>query len=339
MTIFLKRIAAEPDIARVPVMIDSSKWSVIEAGPQVRLGQADRQFDQHEGRRRPVPRARPQVPRLWRRGRRHGVRRGRPGRHRGAQGRHLRARLQAADRRRVRAAGHHLRPEHLRHRDRHRRAPPLRASTSSRRPARSAAAVPASTSRAACRTSASRSAATSPSAARCTACSSTTPFRRAWTWASSTPASSTSTTRSIPELREAVEDVILDRNDEATETADRARRALQGHRRRRGEEARRMAVAAGDRASVLRAGEGHRRPHRRRHRGSAPGCAAPDRGHRGPADGRHERRRRPVRLGQDVPAAGGEVRAGDEEGGRAPHPLHRGGEGKERRHRRARAAS
>jgi 5-methyltetrahydrofolate--homocysteine methyltransferase len=32
MTVFLKRIAAEPDIARVPVMIDSSKWSVIEAG-------------------------------------------------------------------------------------------------------------------------------------------------------------------------------------------------------------------------------------------------------------------------------------------------------------------
>jgi len=32
MTIFLKRIAAEPDIARVPVMVDSSKWSVIEAG-------------------------------------------------------------------------------------------------------------------------------------------------------------------------------------------------------------------------------------------------------------------------------------------------------------------
>ncbi len=32
MTIFLKLIAAEPDIARVPVMIDSSKWSVIEAG-------------------------------------------------------------------------------------------------------------------------------------------------------------------------------------------------------------------------------------------------------------------------------------------------------------------
>jgi 5-methyltetrahydrofolate--homocysteine methyltransferase len=32
MTTFLKRIAAEPDIARVPVMVDSSKWTVIEAG-------------------------------------------------------------------------------------------------------------------------------------------------------------------------------------------------------------------------------------------------------------------------------------------------------------------
>ena len=32
MTRFLNLIAAEPDIARVPVMIDSSKWTVIEAG-------------------------------------------------------------------------------------------------------------------------------------------------------------------------------------------------------------------------------------------------------------------------------------------------------------------
>ena len=32
MTKFLNLIAAEPDIARVPVMVDSSKWSVIEAG-------------------------------------------------------------------------------------------------------------------------------------------------------------------------------------------------------------------------------------------------------------------------------------------------------------------
>jgi 5-methyltetrahydrofolate--homocysteine methyltransferase len=32
MVIFLNLVAAEPDIARVPIMIDSSKWSVIEAG-------------------------------------------------------------------------------------------------------------------------------------------------------------------------------------------------------------------------------------------------------------------------------------------------------------------
>ncbi len=32
MTRFLQLVAAEPDISRVPVMIDSSKWSVIEAG-------------------------------------------------------------------------------------------------------------------------------------------------------------------------------------------------------------------------------------------------------------------------------------------------------------------
>ncbi|HBH89371.1 MAG TPA: methionine synthase, partial [Hyphomonadaceae bacterium] len=32
MVTFLNLIASEPDIARVPVMIDSSKWDVIEAG-------------------------------------------------------------------------------------------------------------------------------------------------------------------------------------------------------------------------------------------------------------------------------------------------------------------
>ena len=40
MTTFLNLIAAEPDIARVPVMIDSSKWAVIEAGLQCVQGKA-----------------------------------------------------------------------------------------------------------------------------------------------------------------------------------------------------------------------------------------------------------------------------------------------------------
>ena len=40
MTTFLNLIAAEPDIARVPVMIDSSKWEVIEAGLQCVQGKS-----------------------------------------------------------------------------------------------------------------------------------------------------------------------------------------------------------------------------------------------------------------------------------------------------------
>ncbi len=40
MTLFLNLIASEPDIARVPVMIDSSKWPVIEAGLKCVQGKA-----------------------------------------------------------------------------------------------------------------------------------------------------------------------------------------------------------------------------------------------------------------------------------------------------------
>jgi 5-methyltetrahydrofolate--homocysteine methyltransferase len=38
MTTFLNLIASEPDIARIPIMIDSSKWEVIEAGLKVIQG-------------------------------------------------------------------------------------------------------------------------------------------------------------------------------------------------------------------------------------------------------------------------------------------------------------
>lgn len=40
MTTFLNLIASEPDIARLPIMIDSSKWSVIEAGLKVTQGKS-----------------------------------------------------------------------------------------------------------------------------------------------------------------------------------------------------------------------------------------------------------------------------------------------------------
>lgn len=40
MTTFLNLIACEPDISRVPVMIDSSKWEIIEAGLKVAQGKS-----------------------------------------------------------------------------------------------------------------------------------------------------------------------------------------------------------------------------------------------------------------------------------------------------------
>jgi len=42
MTTFLHYIAAEPDIARVPIMVDSSNWKIIEAGLQMRSRQRHR---------------------------------------------------------------------------------------------------------------------------------------------------------------------------------------------------------------------------------------------------------------------------------------------------------
>ena len=116
-----------------------------------------------------------------------------------------------------------------------------------------------------------------------------------------------------PELREACEDVILDRRDDATERLVDARRALSRHRRVEREEARpngaRCRSASGLSYALVK---GIDAAHRRGHRGSAAAVRPADRGDRRPADGRHERRRRPVRLGQDVPAAGGQVGAGDE---------------------------
>ena len=40
MTNFLNLLMSEPDIARLPIMIDSSKWSVIEAGLKCLQGRA-----------------------------------------------------------------------------------------------------------------------------------------------------------------------------------------------------------------------------------------------------------------------------------------------------------
>ena len=127
MVRYLNLIATEPDIARVPVMIDSSKWEVIEAGLKCVQGKPDRQLDLAQGRRGVVPASREARAALRRGGRRDGVRREGPGRHVRAQDVDLPAQLRPARRpRRVRARGHRLRPQRVRDRDRHRGAQQLR---------------------------------------------------------------------------------------------------------------------------------------------------------------------------------------------------------------------
>ena len=77
MTRFLRRIATEPDVAKVPVMVDSSRWAVIEAGLRQLQGRGVvNSISLKEGEDEFLRQAR-----LCRRygagGRRHGVRRGR----------------------------------------------------------------------------------------------------------------------------------------------------------------------------------------------------------------------------------------------------------------------
>ena len=110
------------------------------------------------------------------------------------------------------------------------------------------------------------------------------------------------------ELRERIEDVVLNRRRDGTErlleVAERFN--ADGPREQVADEAWRS-LPLGERITHALA-EGDRRPRRGRHRGAAPGDLrarrSADRGDRGPADGRDERRRRSLRLRQDVPPAG-----------------------------------
>ena len=53
MRTFLNLMASEPEIARVPTMIDSSKWEVLAAGLEVTQGQGRGQFDLAQGGAKP----------------------------------------------------------------------------------------------------------------------------------------------------------------------------------------------------------------------------------------------------------------------------------------------
>ncbi len=120
MVTFLNLMAAEPDIARVPVMVDSSKFSVIEAGLKCLQGKAVvNSISLKEGEAEFLRQAADRAP-SGRRGRGHGLRRARAGRYAREEDRHHQARLRhPGEPGRLSARGHHLRSQHLRGRDRH----------------------------------------------------------------------------------------------------------------------------------------------------------------------------------------------------------------------------
>ena len=142
-----------------------------------------------------------------------------------------------------------------------------------------------------------------------------------------------------PDLREAVEDVIWNRRPDATdrlvELAERYRG--EGATARERDLAWREAPVEERLSYALVHGivdfiEEDTEEARQR-----LGTAA--RRDRGAAHGRDEGRRRPLRRRADVPAAGGEVRAGDEARRRLPRAVHGGREGRgPRRGRRARSS-
>ena len=74
MTRFLNLISSEPDICRIPIMIDSSKWERHRGRAPVRAREERRQFHQPQGRRGGFHPQGPAGPSLRRGGDRHGLR-------------------------------------------------------------------------------------------------------------------------------------------------------------------------------------------------------------------------------------------------------------------------
>ena len=319
MTRFLRRIAAEPDIATVPVMVDSSKWSVIEAGLQQLQGKGVvNSISLKEGEDEFLRQAR-----LCRR---YGAAVVVMAFDEQGQADSVERRVAVLRRaydlltERVGFAPEDIildanifaiatgMEEHNAY-----------AVSFIEAVRRLKARVPGDADvAAACRTCRSRSAATTGSARRSTRSSCITRSRAGLDMAIVNAGVLPIYDDIEPELRERVEDVVLNRRARRDRAAARAaprgtpaRAAME--RAGRGP---RLARAARRRAPDPRPGRGHRRLHRRGHRGGAARGGPPARRHRGPADGRDERRRRPVRVGADVPAPGRQERPGHEEGRR-----------------------
>ncbi len=262
----------------------------------MRAGQGDRQFDLDEGGRGRLPRPGAAVPRLRRGDRGDGLRRAGPGRHRGAQDRDHQARLRHPRRRgRLPAGGHRLRSQRLRGRHRHRGARQLRRRLhrrDARHPDRPAArprlrrhlepVLLVSRQRAGARGDAHGVPLPRHPGGHGHGHRQCRPARRL-RQARPGAARAERGRRPQPPLRR-------------HRAPARGGLALQGRRVRRGPGAgSRMAWLGGRKATRARPRQRHHRLHRRRRRGGAPDRGAPAPRHRGPAYGRHERGRRPVR--------------------------------------------
>jgi 5-methyltetrahydrofolate--homocysteine methyltransferase len=130
-----------------------------------------------------------------------------------------------------------------------------------------------------------------------------------------------------PVLRDKVEDVVLNRSPEAGEAlVEFALTVKEGKARDSGPDLSWRELPVEERLTHA-LGQGHQQlrgeRHRRMSRGAGSRRETTAVGHRGALDERHERRRRPLRRWQNVPAAGGQIGTGDEAGGRPPDSLYR----------------
>ncbi len=326
---------ADPDHGR--------QLAALSAGgrAQVRPGQGRGQLDQPQGGRGGVPRPGRDGPPLRRRRDRDGLRRARPGRHGRAEGRDLRPRVRPAHGEgRVRAGGHRLRPQRARRRHGHRGAQRVRQGVHPE-PAADQGALPG---RAHERRDLQPLLRVPRQRRRARGDALVVPVPRD----QGGPGHGHRQRRPARRLRghpTRPARAGRGRDLQPSPGGDRAPGRVRTVRARRGHQARArplLARGAGRGAPLVRARPRRRRLHRGRHRGGKAEAPAAARRDRGAADAGHAGRRRPVRLGADVPAAGGEERPRDEACGGVPGAVHGGGEGAERRRRpapRARSSS
>ena len=128
-----------------------------------------------------------------------------------------------------------------------------------------------------------------------------------------------------PDLLEHVEDVIFNRRPDATERLVTFAEGVHGSAIAKEEDLTWREAEVQERLSYALV-HGIDRWIDGRHRGSPAAVRAAARGDRGTVDGRDADRRRPLRLREDVPAAGGQERARDEEGRCLPGAVHGGRE-------------